>query len=435
MLTKEKYEAYLALLRSELVLALGCTEPIAVAYAAAVAARTLSVRPERIELWCSGNIVKNVKGVVVPNTGNLKGIDAAAIAGVVGGDPERSMQVLESITDAHRAEIKSLLGSGFCVTRLIESEDNLFIVAKVFAGQESAEVHISGSHTSIQRILKNGEVLFAQAEDNPLRTGASEPGAKLTVRDILEFAQKVELSHVSDILDAQIENNTTIADEGLRGHYGMSVGKTLLKYSGSDVRTRAKARAAAGSDARMSGCALPVVINSGSGNQGITVSMPVVAYAEEMMISKEMLYRALVVSNLVAIHQKSAIGKLSAFCGAVSAACGAGAAITYMSGGGYEAICKTITNTVANVGGIVCDGAKPSCAAKIASAVDAAIMAHHLSSEGRTFSDGEGVVTADIEQTIANIGRIGGEGMKSTDLEILRIMVGGNATATSAAAR
>lgn len=432
MLTTSKYEMYLSILRNELVMALGCTEPIAVAYAAATAARTLAARPERVEIWCSGNIVKNVKGVVVPNTGNLKGIDVAAIAGIVGGDPERGMQVLESVTDAQHAEILALLGAGYCTTRLIESEDNLFIVAKVFRGEDSAEVHIRGSHTNIQQIVRNGEVLFARQESDAAGDGLAQE-ERLSVRDILEFAESVDLDRVRDILDAQIEKNTRISEEGLRGQYGMSVGKTLLKYSGSDVRTRAKARAAAGSDARMSGCSLPVVINSGSGNQGITVSMPVVAYAEEMGVGRETLYRALIVSNLVAIHQKNAIGKLSAFCGAVSAACGSGAAITYMARGGYEAICKTITNTVANVGGIVCDGAKPSCAAKIASAVDAAIMAHHLSAEGKTFSDGEGVVTADIEQTIANIGRIGGEGMRSTDLEILRIMVEGRSVAQTAA--
>lgn len=434
MLTSDKYQSYLAILQSELVPALGCTEPIAVAYAAAKATKVLGTNPERAELWCSGNIVKNVKGVIVPNTGNLKGIDAAAIAGIVGGDPALGMQVLETVTEEQHVEIKRLLDSGFCQTRLIEGEDNLFIIAKVFAGNESADVFIKGSHTNIFRILKNGQTILDRECEHQASDDAGTVQAKLNVRDIIAFADEVDLADISNVISAQIEKNTRISEEGLRGQYGVSVGKTLLKHFGSDLKTRAKARTAAGSDARMSGCALPVIINSGSGNQGMTVSLPVITYAEELKLSQEKLYRALVLSNLIAIHQKTAIGKLSAFCGAVSAACGSGAAITYMSGGDYEAISKTITNTIANVGGIVCDGAKPSCAAKIASAVDAAIMAHHLSVEGKVFSDGDGLVTADVERTIANIGRMASEGMRSTDIEILRLMVGSEAVPEPAVA-
>ncbi len=424
MLTNDTYQTYLAILKSELVPALGCTEPIAVAYAAAKAAEVLGTRPERAELWCSGNIVKNVKGVVVPNTGHLKGIDAAAIAGIIGGDPAMGMQVLETVTADHHAEVKTLLAAGFCQTRLIEGEDNLFIIAKVFAGADSAEVFIKGSHTNIFRILKNGHALLDRdCEHQTSGAGEADHGL-LNVRDIIAFADSVDLADIAEVISAQIEKNTRISEEGLRGQYGVSVGRMLLKHFGFDLKTRAKARTAAGSDARMSGCALPVIINSGSGNQGMTVSLPVITYAEDMKLDREKLYRALVLSNLIAIHQKTSIGKLSAFCGAVSAACGSGAAITYMSGGDYAAISKTITNTLANVGGIVCDGAKPSCAAKIASAVDAAIMAHHLSAEGQVFSDGDGLVTADVERTIANIGRMASTGMKSTDVEILRLMVG-----------
>lgn len=424
MLTNDTYQTYLAILKSELVPALGCTEPIAVAYAASKAAEVLGARPERAELWCSGNIVKNVKGVVVPNTGRLKGIDAAAIAGIIGGDPTLGMQVLETVTEDQHAEIGRLLAAGFCQTRLIEGEDNLFIIAKVFAGADSAEVFIKGAHTNIFRILKNGQALLDRDSDRGPGEDAITDHARLNVRDIIAFADSVEFADIAEIISAQIEKNTRISEEGLRGQYGVSVGKMLLKHFGSDLKTRAKARAAAGSDARMSGCALPVIINSGSGNQGMTVSLPVITYAEDMEIGREQLYRALVLSNLIAIHQKTSIGKLSAFCGAVSAACGSGAAITYMSGGDYEAIAKTITNTLANIGGIVCDGAKPSCAAKIASAVDAAIMAHHLSVEGQVFSDGDGLVRADVERTIANIGHMASAGMKSTDIEILRLMVG-----------
>ncbi|MDQ2083470.1 L-serine ammonia-lyase, iron-sulfur-dependent, subunit alpha [Xanthobacteraceae bacterium Astr-EGSB] len=423
--TADIHRTYLAILRRELVPALGCTEPIAVAYAAAEAARVLGTSPDHAEIWCSGNIIKNVMGVVVPNTGGLKGVDAAAIAGIIGGDSGLGMQVLETVTAARHAEIRRLLDARFCSTHLIEGEDNLFIIAKVFAGDQTAEVVIRGAHTNIVRVVRSGEVIVDDAGEDDVGESVDAPSPELNVRDILAFADTVALDQIADIISAQIEKNTRIAEEGLRGQYGVCVGRTLLKHCGSDFKTRAKARAAAGSDARMSGCALPVIINSGSGNQGIAVSLPVITYAEDMKVGREELYRALVLSNLIAIHQKTAIGKLSAFCGAVSAACGSGAAITYLSGGDYEEICNTITNTLANVGGIVCDGAKPSCAAKIASAVDAAIMAHHLSVEGKVFSGGEGLVTADVECTIANIGRMASEGMKSTDVEILRLMVGG----------
>lgn len=422
MLDAKTYRTYVEILKRELIPALGCTEPIAVAYAAAYAAAVLKQRPERAEVWCSGNIIKNVKGVVVPNTGGLKGIDAAAIAGIVGGNAKAGMEVLEAVKEGQHAEIRQRLADGFCRTHLIVGDENLHIVVKVFADQASAEVTIKGAHTNICRVVRDGEVLIDR--DVVAKEETSDGASALNVRDIITFADTVDLDDIAPIISEQIDKNTRISEEGLSGHYGVGVGRTLLKYAGSDLRTRAKARAAAGSDARMSGCALPVIINSGSGNQGMTASLPVITYAEELKVGQDRLYRALVLSNLVAIHQKTLIGKLSAFCGAVSAACGAGAAITYMLGGDYEAISRTITNAIGNVGGIVCDGAKPSCAAKIASAVDAAIMAHHLAVEGQAFSDGEGLVTGDVEGTIANIGQMASKGMKSTDLEILRLMIG-----------
>jgi L-cysteine desulfidase len=424
-MTDDSYASYLSILKSELVPALGCTEPIAVAYAAAVARKHLGAMPDRAEVRCSGNIVKNVKGVVVPNTGGLKGINAAAVAGIVGGDPERGLQVLESVSEAQHAQIRALLDANFCYTRLVEGEDNLFIAAEVWTGSRRAEVRIRGSHTNIVLIEVDGNAVFEGGAAAPAAGGAEPDRSRMTVKDILEFARTVRLSDVEGIIGAQIEKNTAISDEGLRNHYGVDVGKSLLKHDGTDIKTRAKARAAAGSDARMSGCSLPVVINSGSGNQGMAVSLPVIEFAKELGASRETLVRALVLSNLTAIHQKTAIGKLSAYCGAVSAACGAGAAITFLNGGGYDEISATITNTLANVGGIVCDGAKPSCAAKIASAVDAAIMAFYLAEDGKVFSCGEGLVTSDVEATIANFGRVGREGMKGTDREILRMMTGG----------
>lgn len=424
MLAKNIYDNYVAILKSELVPALGCTEPIAVAYASAKAADTLGMMPERAEVWCSGNIIKNVKGVTVPNTGNQKGVNAAAIAGILSGKADAGLEVLEGMSQKNIAKISELLRRDFCTTHLAEGVENLYIGVKVFAGNESAEVCIKTTHTNIVKIVKNGIVLYEKQEEEQASNPSKGDRSLLNVKDILEFADTVNLDDVSSILTDQIQMNTAISKEGLCHQYGVNVGKTMLQCYGYDVKVRAAAKAAAGSDARMSGCSMPVVINSGSGNQGITVSLPVIEYANELKVSKEKMYRALVVSNLVAIHQKAEIGRLSAYCGAVSAACGSGAAITYLCGGDYDDVCRTITNTIANVGGIVCDGAKPSCAAKIAASIDAAILAHHLSFEGKAFASGEGLVKNDVEETIRSIGRMGRDGMKSTDVEILNIMIG-----------
>jgi len=421
MCTKEVYDNYVEILNDELVPALGCTEPIAIAYAAAKAKAILGRDPKRVEVWCSGNIIKNVKGVTVPNTGNLKGINAAAIAGIVGGNPEMGLQVLEHISDEDINTIKKLLNEEFSKTCFAEAVDKLYISAKVFADNESAEVCIKKSHTNICMMKKNDVVIFEKNDNNDEKAIGGDREL-LNIKNILEFANIVKLEDINQLISNQICMNTAISDEGLKNHYGVDVGKTLLKYYGNDIKVRAKARAAAGSDARMSGCSMPVIINSGSGNQGMTVSLPVIEYAKELGVSKEKLYRALVVSNLTAIHQKTAIGKLSAYCGAVSAACGSGAGITYLHGGNYEDISRTIINTIANIGGIVCDGAKPSCAAKIASAVDAAIMAHYMSAQNNVFQSGEGLVKNNVENTIKSIGRMGNQGMKGTDVEILKIM-------------
>jgi L-cysteine desulfidase len=419
---KKLYQNYINILKHELVPALGCTEPIAIAYAAAKARAVLGCFPEKISMRCSGNIIKNVKGVTVPNSGGMKGIDVAAILGVVGGDADRELEVLESITPEHIEKTKELVKSGFCSCELEENVENLHIVARVMTEDHYAEVTIINRHTYITKIEKDGEVLFENMSEETYKEHVIDKSL-LNVRDILEFADTVDIEDVKEILDRQIEMNSAISDEGLSGEYGAQVGKTLLEVYGNDVRTRARARAAAGSDARMGGCSMPVVINSGSGNQGMTVSLPVIEYAKELGVSREKLYRALIVSNLVAIHQKKYIGSLSAYCGAVSAACGSGAAITYLYGGNYEKISYTIINTLANVGGIVCDGAKSSCAAKIASSVEAAIMAHHLSSKKHSFQPGEGIVQEDLEDTIKSMGYIGRVGMKITDTEILNIMI------------
>ncbi len=440
MLSEEIRSTYAAILKEELVPALGCTEPIAVAYAAARAREILGRMPGGLRMRCSGNIVKNVMGVRVPNTGGLKGIAAAAVAGIVGGDASRRLEVLESVKPEHHPEINRLLAAGYCAVSLAEGVENLYIEAEAFAENDRAVVRIEGSHTNIVHASRNGRPVelpgaqVSEAGGRPessgdagaaslLEGGALAAGAPLlNIRDILEYAGTADLGDVKKTLSDQIEMNRAISDEGLARPWGAEVGRTLLRTRGSDLRTRAAARPAAGSDARMSGCSLPVVINSGSGNQGMTASLPVIEYARELGVPQERLIRALALSNLVAIRQKVLIGKLSAFCGAVSAACGSGAGIAFLRGGGYREICDTIVNTLGNVGGIVCDGAKPSCAAKIASAVDAAVLAQDLAFEGRAFGAGEGLVAEDVERTIENVGTLGREGMRETDRVILRIM-------------
>lgn len=415
-------QRYIDILRQELVPALGCTEPIAIAYAGALAARLLGGLPEHMTVRCSGNVIKNVKGVIVPNAGGQKGIEIAAALGALGGDPDKQLEVLTPITPAHVARAKELVADGFCRVELLEGVAGLHIIMQAARGGHHAVVEIANGHTNIVRLEKDGELL-AGGNVTPGQDSNDESRAFMTVADILTFAETCNLDTVRDVLDRQIAYNSNISDAGLRDAYGAGVGRSILHTQGNDVRTRAKARAAAGSDARMGGCELPVVINSGSGNQGMTVSLPVIEYAREYNLSQETLYRALIISNLVAIHQKSGIGKLSAYCGAVSAACGSGAAITWLCGGDYQCVADTITNMLATVSGIVCDGAKASCAAKIASSVDAAIMAHDLAMQNHAFAPGDGIVKNDVEDTIHSVGRLAREGMRATDEEVLHIMI------------
>lgn len=419
----ELYKNYLDILKQELVPALGCTEPIAIACAAAKARRLLGSFPESLEMKLSGNIIKNVKGVTVPNSGGLKGIDIAAVLGMVGGNADKALEVLEEITPEHIARAKELASRGICTYSLAENVPNLYISAKAVCGGHYAEVVIAHQHTNIIKMEKDGEFLLDRTLEAEEKTDDTVDRSRLTVKDILDFADQVRMEDIEEIISRQIRLNTAISQEGLDNNYGAQIGKTLMHVWGKSATTRACARAAAGSDARMGGCSMPVVINSGSGNQGITVSLPVIVYAEEWEVSRDKLYRSLVVSNLIAVHQKYYIGSLSAYCGAVSAACGAGAGITYMYGGTYEQVSLTIINTLGNVGGIVCDGAKPSCAAKIASSVDAALMAFHLSIQNKSFLPGEGLIKGDVEETIKSMGYIGRVGMKTTDTEILNVMI------------
>lgn len=427
-MTKDLMQNYTSILRAELVPAMGCTEPISIAFAAAKAAAILGTRPAHMKVTCSGNIIKNVKGVTVPNSGGLKGIETAAVLGALGGNADKELEVISEIDDHARKLTQELLSEGICEVDLAEHVPNLYIRMEVFSRDHSAVVIIEDYHTNITYIEKDGEVLYRQ--DDAALTGdtrdilADAPDySQMSLKGILEYAGSVDIHDIEEILEPQIRCNTAISQEGLDNPWGARVGKTILENWGSDVKACACARTAAGSDARMSGCPLPVIINSGSGNQGITVTMPVVTYAEAWHISRQKLYRSLCVANLVSIHIKHYIGSLSAFCGAVSASCGAGAAITYMSGGSYEEIGGTITNTLGNVGGIVCDGAKPSCAAKIASSVHAALLAHYMSTSGKEFREGEGFVEGDVERTIRNMGYIGKVGMNETDREILNIMI------------
>lgn len=418
----EKYSAYVQILKEELVPAMGCTEPIALAYAAAKAREVLGCLPERVHIGASGSIIKNVKSVIVPNTDHLKGIPAAAAAGIIAGRPEKELEVISEVSKEEIEEMKEFLEEKEIKVEHIDNGITFDIVVTVSAGESYAQVRIANYHTNIVHIDKDGEILL----DIPVR-GEDEEGltdrSLLTVEGIWDFVQTVDVEDIRDILQRQIDYNTAIAEEGLRGNYGANIGSVILDSYGDDVRNRAKAMAAAGSDARMNGCELPVIINSGSGNQGMTCSLPVLEYAKELNVDKETMFRALALSNLVAIHQKTGIGRLSAYCGAVSAGAAAGAGIAYLYGGGYEEIAHTVVNALAIVSGMVCDGAKASCAAKIAAAVDAGLLGYHMYKHGQQFYGGDGIITKGVENTIHNVGRLGKEGMRETNEEIIKIMV------------
>ena len=427
-MNRKIYNEYVTILESELVPALGCTEPIALAYAAAKAKEVLGKMPDHITMRCSGNIIKNVKGVKVPNSGGMKGVEAAAVLGITGGDPSQALEVLEHVTDREIDEAEKLLKAGFCDCVLKDDVANLYIEAyAVCKKTEKSEalVVIEDEHTNITHIEKDGQVLFHKEKKEYCQEREKTPDKSLlNLEDIITFANEVQITDVEKVLGRQIKYTTRIAEEGLRNPWGAQVGRVVLEEFGEDVKWRAVAKASAGSDARMSGCALPVIINSGSGNQGMTCSLPVIEFGKELKKSKEEIYRALCVSNLVALNQKKYIGSLSAYCGAVCAAAGAGAGITYLCGGTLEQIENTVVNTIADAGGIVCDGAKPSCAAKISTALQAAILSHKMAMRGLTFARGEGLVMDCPEDTIKAVGYVGRAGMKQTDVEILNLMIG-----------
>ena len=422
MITRQKYQDYINVLKEELIPAMGCTEPIDIAYAGAIAREHLGCLPERVEIEVSGNIIKNVKSVIVPNTGGLRGIEVAAAAGIVVGDAAKELKVISEVSTEAVSAIHKFLETTPITVNFSDSKKIFDIMITVYGNGHSAYVRICEFHTNVVEIREDAKYVLQKDVALEDSLDFTDRGF-MNVQEIIEFADTARIEDVKDLLDHQIECNVNISEEGLTGDYGANIGKVLLKtYGTDDVKIRAKAKAAAGSDARMNGCEMPVVINSGSGNQGITASIPVIEYAKELGVSDEKRYRALLVSNLITIHLKSGIGRLSAYCGAVSAGCASGAGIAYLYGGGVDEVSHTIVNSLAITSGIICDGAKASCAAKIATAIDAGILGYHMYKEGQQFYGGDGIVSKGVENTIKNVGQLAKEGMATTDQEILKIM-------------
>ena len=424
-LTKEKTAAYTNILKEELIPAMGCTEPIAIAYAASIISHALGAYPNEIKIGLSGNIIKNVKSVIVPKTGGMHGINSAVCAGIISASPHKKLEVLSGILPEDVSKIRDFQNSASIEIYEIDSSSPFEIYIEGFLGSQSASAHLLKRHTNLVEAYLNGEdvTLRYQSPDDIVEKETTDRSS-LNVEEILEFAETVNLDELSPILEKQIEYKMAIAKEGISGDFGASIGRTLYLSRGEDVRVLARALAAAGSDARMNGCELPVCIISGSGNQGITASVPLCVYAEKLGSTKEELLRALIVSDLVTIHQKTGIGCLSAYCGAISAGVGAGCGICYLHGGRYYEIAHTLVNAVAILSGTICDGAKSSCAAKISMAVEAGIMGYEMAKSGHQFYSGEGIVTKGVEKTIKNVGRLASVGMSETDKEIIKIMLG-----------
>lgn len=425
VLDRRIYQAYLQILKEELIPAMGCTEPIALAYAAAKAREVLGCLPEKVYVEASGSIIKNVKSVIVPNTNQLKGIPAAVTAGIIAGKADKELEVIAEVTDEERIQMADFLSTTPIEVMHCDHGLTFDLSVKLQYHMQEVIVRIVNYHTNIVHIQRNNQVLF----DLPI-LGEKEEGltdrSLLTLRGIWDFVSNVQLSEVKRTLDTQIKFNMAIAEEGLRNDYGASIGRVLLSEYGESIWIKVRAYAAAGSDARMNGCELPVIINSGSGNQGITTSVPVVVYCRENKIEEDKLLRALVLANLLTIYQKTGIGRLSAYCGVVSAGASAGATIAYLNGGSYEEVMQTLVNALAVVAGMVCDGAKASCAAKIATAVECGLLGYAMSKKGKRFLAGDGLVADDFEASIRNISRLGRVGMQKTNEEIIKIMCGDN---------
>ena len=417
-----RYAHLVQILREELVPAMGCTEPISIAYGAAKARAILGRLPERVEVLASGNIIKNVKSVVVPNTGGLKGIEAAAAAGIVAGKEEKILEVISEVADAQKEEIASFLNT--CPIRVKPDESDVVfsITLTLSAGADAVRLQITDYHTHIVLIEKNGEVLLKDGKASDANSGLTDRSV-MSVEVVCDFADTCDLDDVRGLVEQQIAYNYAIAEEGMANPWGANIGKVIRDCYGQDIQHRARYMAAAASDARMSGCEMPVIIVSGSGNQGITASVPVAVFARETCKTEEELLRAVALSDLVTIHQKAGIGRLSAYCGAISAGCGAGAGIAYLQGGKAHAVAHTVVNAIAILSGTICDGAKPSCAAKIAAAVDAGILGYNMYLEGQQFYGGDGIITKGVDNTVRNVGILAREGMRQTDRTILEIML------------
>ena len=416
------YQQYVNILHEELRPAMGCTEPIALAYAGAKARQLLGKLPEKVEVFVSGNIIKNVKSVIVPNTGGLHGIGPAVSAGIVAGDADKVLEVISVVTDAQRQQLRDFLQKAHIDIRPADGGLVFDIDLRLQAGDDRVRLRIANHHTNVVLMEKNGEKLLELPVEESSEDHLTDKSC-LNMESIVEFAGCVEISDIEDVVERQIRCNMAIAKEGIANHWGANIGSVLLGHQGQLLSKRAAAYAAAGSDARMSGCEMPVIILSGSGNQGITASVPVAVYAEALGKSREELLRAVVLSDLVTIHQKTGIGRLSAYCGAISAGCGAGAGIAYLQGGRLNEVAHTVVNSVAILSGTICDGAKPSCAAKIAAAVDAGILGWEMCQEKQQFYSGDGIVTKGADNTVKNVGRLASEGMRQTDKTILQIML------------
>ena len=422
MITKEELTLFTQILKEELVPAMGCTEPIAIAYAAAKARAVLNDTPVSAKVEVSGNIVKNAKSVTVPHTGGMRGIKSAFVAGLVAGDAEAKLEVISHVTPAQIEEMQRVLDI-FDVEISTPQDARIFDIGITLCSKEhTAYVRICDAHTNITCIRRDGETLY----ENPPKDVVRADKSGLTVEKIIAYADVIDIAEVQETLDRQIAYNMAIAEEGLKNSYGANIGKVLLRSYQPDIKITAKAYAAAASDARMNGCELPVVINSGSGNQGITASVPVIVYARGMSVSNEKLYRALCVSNLITIHLKNGIGALSAYCGVVSAGAGAACGVAYLLGGRKKEISHALVNALAIDSGIICDGAKASCAAKIATAVESGLLGLNMYYNGNEFFAGEGIVKAGVENTIKSVSRLAHEGMRETDKAIIRIMLDTN---------
>ena len=417
------YRNCITILEEELIPAMGCTEPVAIAYAAALARDTLGEMPDKVLVTANGNIIKNVKSVIVPNTGGLKGIPAAAAAGIAVGEADKKLQAIAAVPEEKVHLIADYLKKTEIGTELADTDLVFDLGVKVWAGASEASVRIVNNHTNVVHIEKNGCVL----KDDPV-TDNDEAGMTdrefLSLQIVYDFAKTVDIPDVKEILDRQISYNMAIAEEGMREDYGANIGKIVLQGRGDTVRNRCISMAAAGSDARMNGCSLPVIINSGSGNQGITVSVPLIVYAKEKKLDKELLYRALVLSNLTSVYQKTGIGRLSAYCGAVNAGAAAACGIAFLEGGDYRIIAHTLVNALAVSSGMICDGAKASCAGKIVLALDAGLLGYDMIKHGQQFRGGDGIIKKGVDNTVDNVGRLGKVGMRQTDIEILHMMIG-----------